>query len=334
MKSLRIHALQNPITHDFPLAAFLLRLFLFLAVLAWAARTAAQEAQPNLGEGVVEVRYDAQEASLTLRANTAPLGKILDAIRSISAVEFESPRKECLEEVVTTRIPEQPATSAIEQLLRNFNIIFFFSSSTKDSKTPPSNRLTKVILFPKKGRIPVKPSTPKASPSEQASQVLRDMIEQAMQDHHFEPLKEALEALRKNDPDLAVSSLSGLLQEKEPGIRMLAAEALGETRNQSAVDALILSFLDPEPLVRQAAANGLARAGGDRAIGFLMSHLRGKDPQLQLIAAMAMAFGGDANAKLQLAREIDVGRLPITRLPKDVIDALVPPTHQTQKEDP
>jgi HEAT repeat protein len=109
--------------------------------------------------------------------------------------------------------------------------------------------------------------------------------------------------------DAAVTQLIKGLQDPEPAIRHLAAEALGTLRESSAVPALIQALSDSEYWVRWKAAESLGRLRDARALSALVELLQSEigvvvvksgcevmTIDLRAIAADALAELGDSRA--------------------------------------
>ena len=140
------------------------------------------------------------------------------------------------------------------------------------------------------------------------------------------PLEKCLEALRSGDDNIreaAVAALQGMGKEgvryliealSDPyyGVRIAAAEGLGELGDRSAVDALIRTLRDAREDVRIAAAHALGRIGDRRAIGPLIHLFADRYHGVRVAAADAIVeFGRDALRPLEEALSDPV---PVVRM--------------------
>ncbi|MCM2466746.1 HEAT repeat domain-containing protein [Methanoculleus oceani] len=110
----------------------------------------------------------------------------------------------------------------------------------------------------------------------------------------------------------AVEFLVMALSDPHNGVRIAAAEAIGEIRDESGVDPLILLTNDAGQDVRTAAAAALGRIGDARAIGPLMRLFGDGYSGVRSVAAAAVAASGpDALEPLEAALDDPV---PVVRL--------------------
>lgn len=98
------------------------------------------------------------------------------------------------------------------------------------------------------------------------------------------------------DPELMEA-----LSARDPALRELAAEALGESGASQAVAALLASLSDPSAMVRGAAAEALGKIGDGGAIDGLLRALGDPDASVRASAARALGRIGahDALARLE-----------------------------------
>lgn len=140
------------------------------------------------------------------------------------------------------------------------------------------------------------------------------------------PLEKCLEALRSSDESIraaAVSALLGMgkeavgylieaLSDRHYGVRIAAAEALGEIGDPAAVEALVRTLGDAREDVRIAAVSALGRIGDRRAVKPLIRLFRGRYHGVRVAAADAVAeFGRDALGELEEALN---DPLPVVRV--------------------
>ncbi|MDK2990626.1 MAG: hypothetical protein PWR16_2155 [Methanoculleus sp.] len=140
------------------------------------------------------------------------------------------------------------------------------------------------------------------------------------------PLEKCLEALRSGDDNIreaAVAVLQGMGKEgvgyliealSDPyyGVRIAAAEGLGELRDKGAVGALTRTLHDAREDVRIAAAHALGRIGDRRAIGPLIRLFADRYHGVRVVAADAIVeFGRDALRPLEEALSDPV---PVVRM--------------------
>ncbi|HOI13445.1 MAG TPA: HEAT repeat domain-containing protein [Methanoculleus sp.] len=140
------------------------------------------------------------------------------------------------------------------------------------------------------------------------------------------PLEKCLEALRSGDDNIreaAVAALQGMgkagvgylievLSDPYYGVRIAAAEGLGELRDRSAADALIRTLRDAREDVRIAAAGALGRIGDRRAVEPLIGLFADRYHGVRVAAADAVAeFGRDALSPLEEALSDPV---PVVRM--------------------
>lgn len=139
-------------------------------------------------------------------------------------------------------------------------------------------------------------------------------------------LERYLKALQSDDEEIRAAAVAALrslgrpaadflieaLSDPHYGVRIAAAEGLGEIGDESGVDPLIRLLDDTEQDVRIAAAGALARIGDRRAIVPLIRRFGDGYPQVRsAAAAAAAAFGLDALEPLEAALDDPV---PVVRL--------------------
>ncbi|MDD4566264.1 MAG: HEAT repeat domain-containing protein [Methanoculleus chikugoensis] len=140
------------------------------------------------------------------------------------------------------------------------------------------------------------------------------------------PLEKCLEALRSSDASIraaAVAALQGMgkeavgyiietLTDPHYGVRIAAAEALGEIGEADAVEALIQALGDAREDVRIAVISALGRIGDRRAVGPLIHLFRDRYHGVRVAAADAVAeFGRGALRELEEALN---DPLPVVRV--------------------
>ena len=140
------------------------------------------------------------------------------------------------------------------------------------------------------------------------------------------PLERCLEALRSSDESVravAIAALQGMGSEavgyliealKDPhyGVRIAAAEGLGEIKDAVAVEPLILLLRDAREDVRIAAVRALGHIGDRRSIRPLILLFRDRYHGVRVAAADAVAiFGRDALGQLEEALDDPV---PVVRV--------------------
>ena len=141
------------------------------------------------------------------------------------------------------------------------------------------------------------------------------------------PLERCLEALRSGDENIraaAVAALQTMGEEaigyliealKDPyyGVRIAAAEALGELKDKAAVDALVLLCADEREDVRIAAARALGSIGDRRSIPPLIRLFGDRYHGVRVAAADAVTvFGRDALGPLEEALDDPVPAVRVT----------------------
>ncbi|SCL75293.1 Bilin biosynthesis protein PecE [Methanoculleus chikugoensis] len=140
------------------------------------------------------------------------------------------------------------------------------------------------------------------------------------------PLEKCLEALRSSDASIraaAVAALQGMgkeavgyiietLTDPHYGVRIAAAEALGEIGEADAVEALIQALGDAREDVRIAVISALGRIGDRRAVDPLIHLFRDRYHGVRVAAADAVAeFGRGALRELEEALD---DPLPVVRV--------------------
>jgi len=101
----------------------------------------------------------------------------------------------------------------------------------------------------------------------------------------------------------AVESLSHLLSDDDPDVRIKAAEALGLIGDESASEALATCLNDADAGVREAAAKALVKLGG-RGFEFLLSNLASERRTLEALKALDFVENKDLEKFLPVLREI------------------------------
>lgn len=134
----------------------------------------------------------------------------------------------------------------------------------------------------------------------------------ALQSDNEEIRAAAIAALRSiGEP--AVGFLIQALSDPHPGVRIAAAEGLGEIGGDSSVDALLLILNDADRDVRIAAAGALGQAGDARTILPLIGLFHDGYPEVRSAAAAAVAaFGHAALGPLDAALENPAPKVRVT----------------------
>jgi TIR domain/HEAT repeats/NACHT domain len=91
----------------------------------------------------------------------------------------------------------------------------------------------------------------------------------------------------------AVDQVLAAFGHPEPGIRMAAAQVLGDIRDIRAVEPLLTGLRDADPGVRTMAAQALGDIGDTRAVEPLLKALYDADPGVRMMAAQALGEIGD-----------------------------------------
>jgi HEAT repeat protein len=106
-------------------------------------------------------------------------------------------------------------------------------------------------------------------------------------------IPEAVRALCSCNAETDARALIVHLDNADPRIRCVAADALGRIRAGTAVGALTERLQDDDAGVRRHAARALGRIGDGRAAKPLVSALRDDDPRVRRSAAFALGSVGD-----------------------------------------
>ncbi|MDK2889454.1 MAG: hypothetical protein PWR21_85 [Methanoculleus sp.] len=158
---------------------------------------------------------------------------------------------------------------------------------------------------------PDTPAAPPEPPMQAPEKAALERYLNALQSDDEEIRAAAVAALRSMGSP-AVEFLIMALADPHDGVRIAAAEGIGEIGDASGVDALILLTNDAGQDVRSAAAAALGRAGDARAIGPLIRLFGDAYSGVRSVAAAAVAaFGPDALEPLEAALDDPV---PVVRL--------------------
>lgn len=103
----------------------------------------------------------------------------------------------------------------------------------------------------------------------------------------------------------ATESLYKAIKDKDPFIRSIAVEALGEQQKNYAVPMLIRALSDENKLVRKKASEALGLIGDKEAVNALITALSDEDQSVCYYAAMALGEIGDKRAVEPLIRALD-----------------------------
>lgn len=234
---------------------------------------------------------------LTVKVKGMSLKKVLEEITKqipIKLVFFVSE-----EDLIMADFTGLPVEKGLKQLLRNYNYtIVKGTEKLKDG----GHEITKIIILSKTGGNRNSKAEPMIVASEEPiDEDLEVLNDEDMQDTFEEEAERvatpgeapSIESLRQDlldeDPikrEEAVSSLgeSGdktgvylitevLRSDKDEGVRMSAADALGSIGGEESIDALKSALRDEDALVRESAIHAISLIGGDRAIEALNSAL-------------------------------------------------------------
>ncbi len=180
-------------------------------------------------------------------------------------------------------------------------------SEKRVKKEVPAPRKPDRVVLPEPD-APAAPPGPRGQIPEKAS---LERYLNALQSDDEEIRAAAVAALRSMGSP-AVEFLIMALSDPHNGVRIAAAEGIGEIGDESGVDALILLTGDTEQDVRSAAAAALGRIGDARAIGPLIRLFGDGYTQVRSVAAAAVAaFGPGALEPLEAALDDPV---PVVRL--------------------
>ena len=120
------------------------------------------------------------------------------------------------------------------------------------------------------------------------------LVQTALFDANAEVRKAAAESLGKLDSAGAVRLLIETLGDRDPAVRVLAAEALGNLGDLTAIDPLLRAALhDEDANVRRAAALALGSLKHTRALNLIVDELTNDDPRVRAAAAEALGHLGE-----------------------------------------
>jgi hypothetical protein len=130
----------------------------------------------------------------------------------------------------------------------------------------------------------------RADPATPLPPIDRLLHANAVEPKRFSPLALANVVLARERANLAVSGqdaaeamtgLVGLIQDRDPIVRLHAAKAMGALRRPEAIDFLVLLLKDEHPRIRVAAAAALERIGDPRAFPQVVALLDGTDQDIK-----------------------------------------------------
>ncbi len=129
-----------------------------------------------------------------------------------------------------------------------------------------------------------------------APEAITALLNSVVENHHNPSLlNSALQVLASSDVD-TLSPLRELLAGPDPDLRMQAALALGEQRDQRAAGALVKALADEDTNVRYHAIEALGKLQSSEAVDALADVAESKDFFLAFPALDALAKIGDASA--------------------------------------
>jgi hypothetical protein len=274
----------------------------------------------------------AGRGGLSLSAEEAPLGAVLEAVRQETGVAVRSHAP--LFKAVSDRFRSLPLEAAFRRLLRSFDVVFVYAPATGRGTNA---RLTEVVVYPGSGAkalaaAPATPAAPRAVPgaapgarpaassppdgvpaqpaarltaleaaagrgaSESVRRAAAREIEAFLADRDVAVRKRALEVAETTGLGSAEALAGAALHDADQQVRWAALTALVATQGrESAIAAVRDGLASPTPAVRLAALEALGeQLGGDVAEASVRAALADPDPAVRAKAAEITAIFDEA----------------------------------------
>ncbi|MCZ6463623.1 MAG: HEAT repeat domain-containing protein [Proteobacteria bacterium] len=227
--------------------------------------------------GKFEISYTSGSGLVSLRANDAPLGRILRWIGGVGRFELELPDDDALP-TVALEIGEMALPGALPLLLAGFDY---------EVEMAPHHRTGQSVVR----RLSVRPAGTGApdppgevaAPAESPRARPPDPVVEAHRRERGE---------RRERREAEQARWIAMLQSSDPAVRSDAAEEL-DPRGPGLEKLVELVRDDPDPEVRAVAVSRLEDADAHTAVAALVAALDDSDAQVVLAAIDALEFSGD-----------------------------------------
>lgn len=160
---------------------------------------------------------------------------------------------------------------------------------------------------------------------------LREAITKELIARAWDGAAEAIAALAEMQSDTAVDALAAKLKEKDPTVRMRAAQLLGQLQLDRGIEYLLPQLRDVSADVRDAVVEALGHSRTDRVIEPLLVALRGDprvgvtDTRLRVAAAKALGEIASDKAAPALMVDLQLGESEVRAVAADALKRMASP---------
>ncbi len=160
---------------------------------------------------------------------------------------------------------------------------------------------------------------------------LREAITKELIARAWDGAADAIAALAEMQSDTAVDALAAKLKEKDPTVRMRAAQLLGQLQLDRGIEYLLPQLRDVSADVRDAVVEALGHSRTDRVIEPLLVALRGDprvgvtDTRLRVAAAKALGEIASDKAAPALMVDLQLGESEVRAVAADALKRMASP---------
>lgn len=297
--------------------------------------------------------YDSTSNSLSVRAVSTPLTKILEEIAARANISITA-YGGSFGDRVSVRIAGSPLETALRQILGGFNLAFIYESDGEGAVGAKDPRLAQLIVVPREPtpsgmtsvsverfesprsveRVPVPADdfvlvrgliegsvemvraiveTLKQPASEHERARVVHALLDRLQDQHSPLPDGVITALKDLAPERATELLLQHLRAGDPVMQNRAAAYLWRFADERAVEPLSRVLWSASSETRRAAATSLALIGGSRAFEVLLQAYQATDDRIRYPAWLAIVSHGSPQSQARLANLIAKGNAPPAR---------------------